>query len=103
MFDDLMAGIKAKLLAGQYVTTRHFLERCDERNLDARTVVLAAANGSVIEDYPEDDRGHSCLILANSKDYVLHVLVGVAYIEIRMIIVYKPDPDIWDSDYQKRR
>ncbi len=98
-----MASIRAKLFAGQYVTTQHFLDRCKERHLEAKAVVLAAANGSIIEDYPEDARGHSCLILTSSGEYALHVLVGVAYVEIRMITAYSPNPDAWDSSFQKRR
>ena len=103
MAEELMQEIQRKLLAGMYVATAHFLLRCRERGLDVGEVVQETARGRIIEDYAEDPLGHSCLVSAQCGGYALHVIVGVAYIEIRMITVYRPDPEEWTETADRRR
>ena len=98
-----MAQIRRKLLTGNYVATEDFVTRCRERGLSVPEVVCETANGRIIENYPEDQRGHSCLILARCGEYSLHVVVGVAYVEIHMITVYRPDPEAWTEGLERRR
>ena len=83
--------------------TEHFVARCRERGPSVTEVVRETANGRIIEDYPEDQRGHSCLVLARRGEYSLHVVVGVAYVEIHMITVYHPDPEAWSEGLDRRR
>ncbi len=50
------------------------------RGIDPLEVKEALLNGEIIEDYPEDKRGHSCLVYGKTrigKD--IHVLCGTAY------------------------
>lgn len=103
MFEELMAQIRYKLLTGNYVATDHFVTRCRERGLSVTEVVGETAHGRIIEDYPEDQRGHSCLILARCGEYSLHVVVGIAYVEIHIITVYRPDPEAWSEGLDRRR
>ncbi len=100
---ELMEYIRGKILRGEYATTEHFMLRCEERSLDPQIVIARVADGKIIEDYPDDQRGHSSLILANTPEYALHVLVGVAYIEMRMITVYRPDGRLWEDGFERRR
>ena len=101
--DELMAYIREKILNGEYATTEHFMLRCQERNLDPDEVITRTADGKIIEDYPDDQRGHSSLILTNTPEYALYVLVGVAYIEMRMITVYRPDGRLWKTGFERRQ
>lgn len=103
MNDELMALIRKKILSGKYVATEHFMVKCEERGLDPDVVIARTADGKIIEDYPEDQRGHSSLILTKTPEYVLHVLVGIAYIEMRMITVYRPDGRLWEEGFERRR
>ncbi len=58
----------------------------------------------IIEDYPNDPRGPSCLVLGfTAQNLPIHVLCGMREPKVLIIItVYRPDPDKW-IDWQIRR
>ena len=61
-------------------------------------------NGEIIEDYPEDLRGHSCLILGfDSIGRVIHVVCLPKEDYLAIITAYLPDPDQWHSDFKTRK
>jgi hypothetical protein len=66
--------------------------------------VLLSPQCEVVEDYPDDPRGHSALLLGFSSEGVpLHVLLGFAQGGIMVVItVYRPDPGEW-IDWRARR
>ncbi len=66
---------------------------------DVRHVVL---NGEVIEDYPEDARGHSCLIYGNPADRPVHVICSPKKEYLTIITAYVPNKQDWKDNYQKR-
>lgn len=60
---------------------------------DIKTAVLA---GKIIENYPEDKRGESCLLLGHSNVRPIHVVCGKAKIGwLKIITVYIPSPPKW--------
>ena len=62
--------------------------------------------GEVIEDYPTDPRGPSCLVLlAVEGDLPVHFVWGFDDGAGRAILitVYRPDPERWSDDFMKRR
>ena len=65
---------------------------------------LLSSKAKIIEDYPNDPRGHSCLILGFTKESLpIHILCGIAETDVLLIItVYRPDPDEW-IDWQIRK
>jgi len=68
---------------------------------EVRKVVLT---GEVIEDYPEDDRGQSCLILGTGKDErKIHVVCAPKDEYLAVITTYIPDPEGWDGQFKVRR
>ena len=91
----LMQTIRALILSGDFVMTEHFTDRCRERGLASAAVVQDTAQGHIIENYPDDPRGPSCLILTKSGTYTLHVVVGASHVEIIMITAYSPNPGQW--------
>ncbi len=75
---------------GEFITTR-----------DVRDVVF---KGSIIEDYPEDVRGHSCLILGTASDTgPIHVVCAPKDAYLAIITAYRPDQRKWYDDYARRR
>ncbi len=65
---------------------------------------FSSENCSIIEDYPEDKRGHSCLVLGFTKEghKPIHMVCAI-HEDISVIItVYRPDPDLW-IDWKIRR
>lgn len=59
--------------------------------------------GEVIEDYPENARGHSCLMLGRGTgDRPVHVVCSPKDEYLAVITAYLPDPDEWSSDFRRR-
>ena len=59
-------------------------------------------NGEILEDYPDDPIGPSCLILGYSRKQAIHIVCGYTHTEwIRVITVYLPKPPKW-IDERKR-
>ncbi len=92
---------------GKYEFSKH-AER--ERQLDMILVDEledALKNCETIEDYPDDPRGASCLVLGFSGQRPIHAVctIKVEPEELLLITVYDPSkrPDKWTENYRKRR
>lgn len=60
-------------------------------------------NGEVIEDYPDDARGHSCLILGTGQERrPIHVVCSPKDEFLAIITAYVPSADEWDKDLKTR-
>jgi len=60
--------------------------------------------GTVIEEYPDDVRGHSCLLLGyGANQRPIHVVCAPKADYLAIITAYLPDPDKWESDWQIRK
>ena len=70
----------------------------------ARSEVEAVVvQGVVIEDYPEDVRGHSCLMLAIPEGRPVHVVCSPKADYVAVITVYLPELAHWSADFRKRK
>lgn len=59
--------------------------------------------GEVIEDYPEDARGHSCLMLGfGREDRAIHVVCAPKDEYLAIITAYLPDPNQWTPNFRGR-
>lgn len=68
---------------------------------EVRFVVL---NGEIIEDYPEDKRGHSCLMLGMPHNKrPLHVVCAPKEEYLAIITAYVPSLEKWEPDFKTRR
>jgi len=63
-----------------------------------------SGGGEIIEDYPEDKYGPSCLILGLTKTgRPLHIQCSYPSRPlIKVITLYEPDPDLW-VDFRVRK
>ena len=96
--------IRKRVLKGEYRFTIHALERCAERNISPGEVTQAIITGVVIEDYPMDKYGRSCLISGFTKEgEIRHVQCSVDPVWI--ITVYDPpiNPEAWDEEFKGRK
>ena len=59
----------------------------------------------IIESYPEDKYLPSYLVYAVSGGEVFHVVfaVDVPAEHVRVVTVYRPDPEAWETDEKTRR
>ena len=60
--------------------------------------------GELIEDYPEDARGHSCLLVGiGYGNRPVHVVCAPKEDYLAIITAYLPDLDQWEDNYRKRK
>ena len=67
---------------------------------DIRTVI---ESGEIIEDYPDDDRGHSCLMLGFVNKRHLHVVCAPKDDYLAIITAYLPSNQEWENNYRRRK
>lgn len=70
--------------------------------ITAGEVRQAISEGKIVEDYPEDVRGHSCLMLGYGKRPI-HVVCSPKDEYLAIITVYVPDRRRWESDSKTRK
>jgi hypothetical protein len=99
--------IRRLVTEGGYGYSRH-AER--ERELDMIYIWEledALRNGEIIENYPDDPRGASCLVLGFCGPKPIHAVCTIKTEpeELFLITVYDPSkrPDKWTENYRKRR
>jgi hypothetical protein len=75
-----------------------------ERMISTQEIRAVVLGGVVIEDYPEDTRGHSCLMLGwGEGDRPVHVVCAPKPEYLAVITTYLPDPEQWEQDWQTRK
>lgn len=61
-------------------------------------------HGVVIEDFPEDVRGHSCLLLGTGTvARPIHVVCSPKDDYLAIITAYVPSPAEWEADWRTRK
>jgi hypothetical protein len=103
-FGSMIERVKKQVEAGNFHFTIHGFERCVERYISPKEVKYAILSGEIIEEYPEDKYGPSCLICGVSwEGKIFHVQCSINPVWI--ITAYDPtlDPDKWDKDFKRRR
>jgi len=100
----MIESIKAQVKGGKHRFTFHALERCVERAISPQEIAQAIHSGEIIEYYPEDKYGASCLIRGiTDEGRILHVQSSVE--PVWVITAYDPTltPEEWANDFRQRR
>lgn len=75
-----------------------------ERMISTAEVRGVIAQGELIEDYPEDARGHSGLMLGYGlQNRAIHVVCAPKTDYLAIITAYLPSPDQWEPDWRTRK
>jgi hypothetical protein len=99
-----VGAIREKIAAGKYIVAFTHTEKLRTRRISARDIERAIGAGAIIEEYLDDPRGASCLILGMVGARPLHVLCGrLDAEEILIITSYEPDPEEWENDWKTRK
>ena len=96
--------IRAKFASGNYEYSRHAFDQRLRRLIATREIEEAIQSGEVIEAYPDDKYGPSCLILGWTKDgRPLHVQCSYPDRPVlKVITTYEPDPVQWIGWRERR-
>jgi len=100
----LIDEIREKIEAGQFEFSKHAVDQSIIRRMSVKETQELLSNAEVIEDYPEDKYGPSCLILGKTREgRPLHIQCSYPSRPlIKIITLYEPDPDLW-IDFKIRR
>ena len=100
----MIEQIRTKIQAGQFEFSKHAVDQSILRQISVQELREAVANGEIIEDYPEDKYGPSCLILGFTQlGRPLHVQCSYPSRPlVKIITLYEPDPSQW-IDFRVRR
>ena len=75
-----------------------------DRMITMAEVTAVVMLGEIIEDYLDDVRGHSCLILGFGRERrAIHVACAPKDEYLAIITAYRPDPDQWTLKLMLRR
>jgi Domain of unknown function (DUF4258) len=70
-----------------------------DRMISTIEVKSAINEGELVEDYPEDVRGHSCLVLGQGKNSrPIHVVCSPKEEYLAVITAYIPSPRQWEEE-----
>lgn len=94
---SLLDEICTKIENWQFELSRHAANQSIIRRITMQEVREAIENCEMLEDYPEDKYGPSCLILGFTKsNRPLHIQCSYPSRSlIKIIILYEPDPSRW--------
>ena len=75
-----------------------------ERLITPSEIRAVVEQGDLVEDYPEDPRGHSCLLLGQgNRQRSIHVVCSPKQDYLAIITAYLPSENEWESDLRTRR
>ena len=94
----VLDDIRRKVAQRQYEFSKHAVDQSIIRGISVAEVEEAISGGSeVVEDYPDDKYGPSCLILGFTiAGRPLHLQCSYPSRPlIKIITLYEPDPNTW--------
>ena len=100
----MIEQIRAKIKAGHFEFSKHAVDNSILRHIGVQEVREAFANGAIIEDYPDDKYGPSCLVLGFTQGgRPLHIQCShPSRPLVKIITLYEPGGDEW-ADFRVRR
>lgn len=89
--------IRKKIAAGEFEFSKHAVNQSILRHISIHEVREAMTVGEVIEDYPDDKYGPSCLVFGYTQaDRPLHVQCShPARPVLKIVTLYEPDANLW--------
>ena len=101
---ELVGQIRGQVEAGDFEFSRHALDQGLRRRISVDDLRQAIAVCELIEDYPDDKYGPSCLLLGFTiANRPLHVQCShPSRPLVKIVTMYEPDPVLWDSHRRRR-
>jgi hypothetical protein len=100
----LIDEIRRKVGRDLFELSKHAADQIISRHIQIQEVRQAFANSEIIEDYPEDKYGPSCLLLGfTATGRPLHIQCSHPSRQVvKVVTLYEPDPSLW-IDFRTRR
>ncbi|MCH7756243.1 DUF4258 domain-containing protein [candidate division KSB1 bacterium] len=93
----MIEEIQEKIKLGEYEYSRHAVDQSILREISNEEIIAVIQSGEIIEDYPQDKYGPSCLIAGSTpKGRWVHVQVSYpGRPKVKVITVYQPNTEEW--------
>lgn len=101
----LIEEIRRKFADEQFEFSKHAVDQSILRQIRVQEIREAIANGQIIEDYPDDKYGPSCLICGITEaQRTIHFQCSYpTRSPVKIITLYEPDPQRWNINFTQRR
>ena len=101
---EFLEQIQYKMSKGMFEFSKHAVDQSIIRNISVQELQEAMTFGELIEDYPDDKYGPTCLLLGfTQKNRPLHVQCSYPSRPlVKIITLYEPDANRWVG-YKTRR
>lgn len=101
---SLIDELRAQISTGRFELSKHAVDQSIVRRIGMQELREAVAAGEIIENYPDDKYGPSCLIFGETSfRRPLHVQCSYpSRTPVRIVTLYEPTPDRW-IDFKRRR
>ena len=98
-----LTWIVSKAKRNHYFFSQHADEERMNDNLMITEVEEAIISGSILESYPNDRRGNSCLVVGfTEKGKPIHIVCGQSGNDLVIITVYIPKPPKFINPYERK-
>jgi len=100
----MIEEIRQKIAREQFELSRYAVDQSLLRHISVQELREAIHNGEIIEDYPDDKYGPSCLIFGKTNQgRPIHVQCSYPSRPlVKIITLYQPAPRLW-QDFRIRR
>ena len=100
----MIEEIRRRVARGDFEFSQHAVDQAIIRHISVQELREAIAGGDVIEVYPEDKYGPSCLIFGMTRvGRPIHVQCSdPSRPRVKIVTVYEPDPAFW-IEFKVRR
>jgi hypothetical protein len=101
---DVLKHICEQVRRDDYEFSIHAEREREDEHILVAELEQSIAFGELLEDYPDDPRGHSCLILGFTQGgRAIHTVWGLLLDRrVRVIMVYIPLPPKWIDPRTRR-
>ena len=101
---DIVAALQRKFANEPFEFSRHALDRTILRGISVEEIREAIQQAELLEDYPNDKYGPSCLVLGFTKaGRALHLQCSYPSRPlVKIITIYEPDSHEW-IEFRSRR
>ena len=101
---SLIRDLRTKFKQEKFEFSKHAVDQTILREITVREIREVIDTGEVIEDYPDDKYGPSCLVFGlTEQNRPIHIQCSYSSKSIvKIITVYEPDPEQWIEFRQRR-
>jgi hypothetical protein len=104
---ETLRRVRALVVRGEYRVSRHGFRELAADDILVEDVLAGIEVGVAIEDHPDFHTGPSGLAMQHDRDgRPIHVVWGIPRDRAAsavLVTAYRPTPELWSSDFMKRK